>query len=586
MDNLVLIRVAAAIAPAIEGAVLRDFHEDSPQRFRLVFEGGGHAASLVVSLDPVLPWIGRPAVRWDGARRTPGSFAGRSAHALQGLRVEGFRKAGTDRVAVLAFADGQSLVAELATHGANLVHVDATGNVAASARHPRKAHDRIAAGRPYHLPALPQGRFVPFGASAGAIDEALDRARREGEDLLDALRRRIFGVGTGAAELVIEESRRTGRSPGEVLCSRLSRLEAGDLDPVVLGPAAPLADAAAGRLDVAALRLLPWEPHEVPPGVTVVRGSDAAATGGIYHEAIEKAHRVAARIDALVAIVRGEVRRLWDADHRLSGDIERLGDPATHRRCGEALLAGLHAARRSGDRVFVPDPYDPDGGEMAVPAPADRTLQTAADEHFLRARKVERGLETARARREAIGRRLARLESLEVEAEAAKGEEASSRIEEALRREGIPVGLGPSTRAGREAARREPPRVEGVRLLTSSDGLSILIGKTGRDNDRLTFKLAGPEDLWFHAAGVPGAHVVVRGLARGNRPPRATIEEAASAAAWFSDARGSSQADVQWTRRKHVRRVRGAPAGTVTVKRFETVRVRPAPPAGVENGGS
>jgi hypothetical protein len=36
--------------------------------------------------------------------------------------------------------------------------------------------------------------------------------------------------------------------------------------------------------------------------------------------------------------------------------------------------------------------------------------------------------------------------------------------------------------------------------------------------------------------------------------------------------------DVQWTRRKNVRRARGAAAGTVLVKRFETVRVRPAAP--------
>ncbi len=119
-----------------------------------------------------------------------------------------------------------------------------------------------------------------------------------------------------------------------------------------------------------------------------------------------------------------------------------------------------------------------------------------------------------------------------------------------------------------------------MRLLTSRDGYSILIGRTGKDNDRLTFKLAGPEDFWFHAAGVPGAHVVVRNPDRVARPPRTTLEEAATAAAWFSDAREAGQADVQWTRRKNVRRLRGAPPGTVTLKRFETLRVRPAPPAG------
>ncbi len=586
MDNLVLLRVAAAIAPAAEGSVLLEVREDSPQRYRLVFEGAGRPLRLVISLDPTLPWLGRPASRWEGGRRTPGSFAGRTSRSLAGLRVLRFHKMGVDRIAVVEFADGQALVAELATHGANLIHVDSGGRVVATARHPRRAHSRIAAGQPYVPPALPERQFVPFGVSALAIDDALRDAMAAGEDLYEALRRRTFGVGSAGAQLVIEECRRTGRSPGDVLSSRLLRLEAGELDPVVVGPRDPLAEATAGRLDTATLQLLPWDPLEVPPDRALARGPDAAATAGIYHEALEKARSVGSRLEALRAILRGEVRRLWDGRNRLQDDIARLGDPATFRLYGEAILAGLNRARRHGDRAWVPDPYDEEGREIAVPAPADRTLQAAAEEHFLRARKVERGLEMAGARKEAIGRRLSRLEAVEAEAESARGEEDAARIERRLRDEGIAVGLGPATRAGRAEARRNPPRVEGVRLITSSDGLTILIGKTGRDNERLTFQLAGPEDFWFHAVGVPGAHVVVRCPARGAPPPRATVVEAAGAAAWFSDARGSNQAEVQWTRRKYVRRLRGAAPGTVTVKRFESIRVRPALPAGLEPEGS
>jgi predicted ribosome quality control (RQC) complex YloA/Tae2 family protein len=584
MDNLVLIRTAAAIGSTIRGAVLREIREESTQRFRLVFEGEDRAEALVVSLDPVLPWIGRPCARWEGRHRAPGAFAGKAQHSLAGLRVRDFRKAGADRVAILEFADGQALVAELATHGANLIHLDAAGNVAGSARHPRKAHERIVSGQPYRLPSIPAGRLVPFGVSAATIDAFLREAVEGGEGLLDALRRRTFGVGSAAAELVIEESRSGSRSVGEVLAARLESLDAGDLDPVISGPEDPLGEAAAGTLDAGSLRLLPWPPAVPPQVAHLTRGADAAATAGLFHEAIEKARRVAARTDALRSILRGEIRRLFDADRRIADDLENLGDPEKFRHYGEALLAGIRTARRVGDRAWVKDPYDPAGGEIAVPVPADRSLQAAAQEHFQRARKARRGLEAAVTRREGIRRRLERLERLDARAEGARGEDAAERIESALRTEGIPVALGPATRAGRAAARTERPRLEGVRLLTSSDGIAILVGKSGRDNDRLTFKLAGPDDFWFHAAGVPGAHVVVRTTARDARLPRATIEEAAAAAAWFSEAKGSSLAEVQWTRRKHVRRVRGAPPGTVTLKRFETIRVRPTPPPGLEQG--
>jgi predicted ribosome quality control (RQC) complex YloA/Tae2 family protein len=585
VDNLVLVRAAAAIGSAIRGTVFRGLREEGPQRFRLVFDGEERTVAFVVSLDPVLPWIGRAFARREGPPHATGALSGPTARSLAGLRVRDLRKGGADRVVFLELADGQALVAELATHGANLIHLDRAGVVVASARHPRKAHDRIAPGRRYEPPAIPAGRLCPFGASPEVVEAFLSEAVAGGDDLVDALRRRIFGIGTAAAELVVEECRRTGRQPGEILVSRLARLEAGTCDPVIEGPEDPLAEAAAGRLDAGCIRLLPWEPPEPRPGRSLTRGEDAAATAGLYHEAIEKSRRVAGRAEALRGILRGEIRRMWDAERRIEGDIENLGDPDQHRRFGETLLSGLRDARRVGGEAWVRDPYDPEGKEIAVPAPADAPLAAAAQEHFQKARKARRGIELARTRRDGIRRRLERLERLEVEAEAARGEEAVERIESGLRGEGVPVAIGPRTTTGRSTLPAEKPRVEGVRLLTSSDGRTILIGKTGRDNDRLTFKLSGPEDFWFHAAGVPGAHVVVRNPGREPRPPRATIEEAASVAAWFSDARQAPAAEVHWTRRKLVRRVRGAPPGTVTLKRFETVRVRPAPPAGLEPEG-
>ena len=153
-----------------------------------------------------------------------------------------------------------------------------------------------------------------------------------------------------------------------------------------------------------------------------------------------------------------------------------------------------------------------------------------------------------------------------------------------MRGEGIPVGLEPATRAGRAAARHGRPRLEGVRVFTSSEGTLILVGKGGRHNHRLTFKLAGPEDFWLHARGFPGAHVVVRNEGRRSRPSDATLREAAALAAWFSDGREQEYADVQWTRRKYVRRPRGAAPGTVLLKRFETIRVRPTLPPSATGG--
>jgi predicted ribosome quality control (RQC) complex YloA/Tae2 family protein len=151
-----------------------------------------------------------------------------------------------------------------------------------------------------------------------------------------------------------------------------------------------------------------------------------------------------------------------------------------------------------------------------------------------------------------------------------------------MRALGLPVGLVGPTRAARAAARGTPPQLSGVRIVVSDDGWTILVGRTGRDNDKLTFKIAAPDDIWLHASGVPGAHVVIRNPDRLAAVPHTTIAEAARLALWFSDARSQGTADVQWTRRKYVRRAKGGASGMVVVKRSETIRVRAIPPADPE----
>src|SRR5439155_739870 len=79
-------------------------------------------------------------------------------------------------------------------------------------------------------------------------------------------------------------------------------------------------------------------------------------------------------------------------------------------------------------------------------------------------------------------------------------------------------------------------KIPGVRRYVSSDGFEILVGRTSRDNDHLTFKVARPNDLWLHAADYGGSHVVVRNSTRKDVPHRPIIE-AAQLAAQFSQAR-------------------------------------------------
>jgi predicted ribosome quality control (RQC) complex YloA/Tae2 family protein len=110
------------------------------------------------------------------------------------------------------------------------------------------------------------------------------------------------------------------------------------------------------------------------------------------------------------------------------------------------------------------------------------------------------------------------------------------------------------------------------------EGFEILVGKGEADNDHLTFDVAEPHDLWLHVGGeTPGSHVVVRNPEK-VEVPRSVLELAAQAAAWFSKSRGAPKVQVDYCRASEVRKPRGAPAGQVELRRWKTVRVRPALP--------
>jgi predicted ribosome quality control (RQC) complex YloA/Tae2 family protein len=63
-------------------------------------------------------------------------------------------------------------------------------------------------------------------------------------------------------------------------------------------------------------------------------------------------------------------------------------------------------------------------------------------------------------------------------------------------------------------------------------------------------------------------------------PDRATLEAAASVAAWHSKARAGGTVPVSCTLAVNVSKPKGAPAGTVTIRKEKTLKVRPGLPAG------
>jgi len=110
-----------------------------------------------------------------------------------------------------------------------------------------------------------------------------------------------------------------------------------------------------------------------------------------------------------------------------------------------------------------------------------------------------------------------------------------------------------------------------VREFRSPEGLTIYCGKHNLGNEYLLHHLARGNDLWFHAQGIPGAHVLLK---VGKKEPSFTsILNAAMIAAYYSKGKDAGKIPVDYTEVKNVRKPKGARPGYVTYFHQKTVFV-------------
>lgn len=112
-----------------------------------------------------------------------------------------------------------------------------------------------------------------------------------------------------------------------------------------------------------------------------------------------------------------------------------------------------------------------------------------------------------------------------------------------------------------------------------SDGTSILVGRSAQQNEELSFHRATGDDMWLHAHGVPGAHVIIK-YSRVSVSPE-TLEKAARYAAYYSGLRGEAKVLVDYTQRRYVNHIPGGRPGMVTYRNERTISV----PARLEDEG-
>jgi predicted ribosome quality control (RQC) complex YloA/Tae2 family protein len=295
-----------------------------------------------------------------------------------------------------------------------------------------------------------------------------------------------------------------------------------------------------------------WEPVEsMNAGVAAYFGGES---GGYQ----------AARAPLSRAIEAGR-ERLAHRGARLAEEQAAAGDPESLKHMGEAILAYAHQIEPGQSELVVE--WVPGQPPLRVKLDPKSSPSENAQNYFRRYRKAQRaGAEIP-------------VQVAQVEAEQAYLDQLAQDLAMAESRPEIDAVAGALVEAGYLKKRKRKPSSPAARPLhfRSPDGFILWVGKNALQNEELTFRRASPDDVWLHARGMPGAHVVVQ--AEGRPVSEQTIEWAAKQAAYYSRGRDDTQVEVDVVPRRNVRRLKGGRPGQVIYRGERTLRVAPeAPP--------
>jgi len=234
---------------------------------------------------------------------------------------------------------------------------------------------------------------------------------------------------------------------------------------------------------------------------------------------------------------------------------------------GHVLMASGLSGEAGADSVTVPDPFH-EARPLTIPLDPRQTVVQNAEQYYARARQVRQARIHAEARlgeaialstqNHALWEHMQRITTL-AELDAFKKAE-----QEAIQRFIRPQAVGEA----------DVP----FRRFVVDGGYEVWVGRNARENDMLTLQHARKYDLWFHARGVPGSHVVLRRPERQTEPGKPALEAAASIAAHYSQAKHSKLVPVQFTERKYVVKPKGAAPGAVRLLREHVLLVEPRVP--------
>ena len=479
----------------------------------------------------------------------------------EGARVDAVRQPPWERVLIFDL-DGPEgvfqLVVEPMERRANILLVRDDGTVVDCVRRVGSGENRVRVslpGQPYTPPPPQKLKRDPLTLTQTLLGDLLDN--NPGERAREVLTKHVLGFSPQVSKEVVfcatgGINTKAAETGARVLLAAVEAM----FEVVRSGEWQPGIVAQGEMVDAFSVYPVTFEPGWTPVE-TVSR-------------ALERYYGLRVGEDAYDAAKRPVQAMLDEAKTRVGKKLSQLRDSLQDeavlehlRHSGELLLAYQYTL--SPGQTVLRTQYEVDGPELEITLDPTLSPLENAQRYFEKYDKAKRAREGVPQLVETTEQELAYLLQLESDLAFATNWPEIGEVQEALQRGGYWRGPRTSRPGGSLSA---PLKV------ATQAGYVIWVGRNARQNDVVTFDKGGPADVWLHARGIPGAHVIVKSGA--GDVPEAVIRRAAEIAAYYSQARGEARVLVDVTRRKYVRKIKGGKPGMVTYRNESPVEVTPA----------
>ena len=287
----------------------------------------------------------------------------------------------------------------------------------------------------------------------------------------------------------------------------------------------------------------------------------ASAVLDQYYSQTTEAQTFKNQQSRMLQVIQVALTKLGKKEAEFKERLLQAQDCELFRQKGDLLKANLHKIQPGQKVARLTDPNTGERFNITIDPAKDAI--TNAQQYYKRHQKAKRALEIIIPLLEGVYREQHYLATVQTALEQMEQDLESLQEVQAELEEAKYLKVNPKNRPFRKA------KTVFHGYLTPH-GLKIWVGRNNRQNEELSFKVAAPSDLWFHAQEIPGSHVVLQ-IPPGTIPHEEDLAAAAAAAAYQSRSRQESKVPVAYTECRHLRKLKGPLPGLVTYETFQVI---------------